>query len=109
MILLGLEEGMHMTELEKSPNWDAYKDSVGFIEEGFPFKEGFPKEASSCSRKLYTLIFRDGSRLLGAPDYSRQYRAEGTQWRIVEGGFAWLDQHVVVAWCEVGPDQPQAA
>lgn len=96
---------INMSNLEKSPNWDNVKDSQGFIEEGFPFNEGFPQRASAYGDSEYTLVFRDGTRLTGYPDYSRMYMAEGVEWKIKQpSSFRGLAQHVIAAWCE-NPEQ----
>ncbi len=90
-----------MTEIEKSQHWDDLKDSTGFIEEGFPFDEGFPKDTSPNNNKDYTLVFRDGTRLTGSPDYSSQYSTEGMAWRIHQPSeFSTLGRQVIAAWCE---------
>jgi hypothetical protein len=91
---------------EQSPNWGVLKDSIGFIEEGFPFQEGFPKGASPTTMPEYVIIFRDGQRLRATVDFSTQNRAEGLNWRVKshsEIGF--LGQHAVAAWCEAPVEQ----
>lgn len=97
-----------MTDIEKSPNWDARKDSVGRIDEGFPFDEGFPRNAFNDSAKEYSLIFVDGTRLTGRPDYSRMYMSEGIEWEIKPPSeFRGLARHVIAAWCENQTPEPE--
>ena len=88
--------------LEQSPNWAILKDSEGFIEEGFPFNEGFPRGASPEGTTEYEIIFRTGERFRSIVDFSTQYRAEGLRWAIKQPSQTRsLNQFVVAAWCEV--------
>lgn len=84
----------------QSPNWDKYQDlpKNTFVEEGFPFHEGWPPERGPSGRlnDKYELISRNGTRYIGLVDYSCQYRAEGIEWRTLEGEV--VDKGVVVAW-----------
>ena len=85
-------------EKQQSPNWERYKDAEGKIN-GFPFKEGFPTGGPfGTVNKMYEIITGDGSRYRAIPDYSRQYYAEGIQWRTTEGET--LDKFFVAAWRE---------
>ena len=93
-----------MTEvkLEQSPNWEKHKNTQGFIEEGFPFHEGFPRNIrrSSGELSLFTLITRDGERHVAEVDTSTQYRAEGLNWTTYPERRV-IYPHTVVAWNEL--------
>jgi hypothetical protein len=83
----------------QSPNWDKYKDwpSGAFINEGFPFDEGWPSGGPYGNQDvMYEVITRDGVRHDAKVDYTTQYRSEGLQWRTNKGET--LYKEVVVAW-----------
>ncbi|HSV95115.1 MAG TPA: hypothetical protein VLH94_04070 [Spirochaetia bacterium] len=86
-----------MADLQKSPSWDKANMLEGFfVRTGYPFKEKFPQDYSG---KTFTLITRDGKRHEGVRvDDSRQYAAEGKQWRNCFGDT--IDDYVVVCWIE---------
>jgi hypothetical protein len=89
-------------ELQQSPNWDNLKDSEGFIEDGFPFREGFPR-VGPLDNAVFLIIFRTGERLQSRVDFSTQYRAEGLRWE-VGPPLNSLSQQVVAAWRELAPE-----
>ncbi len=89
-------------ELQQSPNWDNFKDRDDFIEEGFPFHEGFPSEGPRDNTE-FQVIFRSGKRLRARIDFSTQYKAEGLRWQ-VGPPLNSLSEHVVAAWCELAPE-----
>lgn len=67
---------------QQSKDWDKYKDVHSFIHDCFPFKAGIP---SMYGGKTYTIITRDGKHHTGSRiDDSRQYQAEGIEWRTKE-------------------------
>ena len=99
-----------MSALNKpqSTNWNTLKDSTGFIEEGFPFREGFPATGPSDNTE-FALIFRNGERLRARVDFSTQYRAEGLRWEITAPPdselIGWrVGQQAVAAWSEIQPE-----
>ena len=87
-------------EPQQSPNWEARNSHQGFMEDGFPFNEGFPRFWYSNSERLqFTVITREGRRETAVVDASTQYRAEGLNW------LTWPDKrivtrHTVIAWQE---------
>jgi hypothetical protein len=90
--------------LEQSINWDKYCESSRFIEEGFPFDEGFPKNCGPTDDKIYQLIARTGERYLAEVDFSTQYRAEGLNWKRLDRGTNY-DKGLIVAWREINIDR----
>lgn len=90
-----------MTEKQQSKNWEKYKDISSFVAEGFPFDEGFPKGGPfGNADKIYEIILRNGTKVDAQVDYSTQYRAEGLNWRCLEGTFSSVDRFIVLAWKE---------
>jgi hypothetical protein len=81
--------------LAQSPNWEARKTVTTFLGAGFPFDEGFPQMYKG---KVYTIITRNGEHLLAMVNDSRQYRAEGMEWRASTGRD--IDRVMVIAWKE---------
>lgn len=85
-----------MADLQQSTNWEIRKSFQGFLEDGFPFDEGFP---GFYRGKTFTLITRNGTRHTGATvDDSRQYMFEGVEWRTRSRSV--VSRGVVIAWCE---------
>lgn len=81
-----------------SPHWEERKSFTGFMEDGFPFDEGFPTSNFNPMYK-YTLIIRNGRQIEDAiVDPSTQYRAEGLAWRSANNEH--IPGHIVIAWCE---------
>jgi hypothetical protein len=66
--------------------WDRWTGMSGSI-----FDEGFP----IARDEEYTIVLGNGRRLTATLDLSRQYGAEGIQWRTNEGTF---HKFVVAAW-----------
>lgn len=92
-------------EPQQSPNWEGRKDHQGFMDEGFPFREGFPRLIYKrfgwpyAEPLLFTVITRDGGRETAVVDTTTESRNEGLTWR------TWPDRrvvapHTVVAWQE---------
>ncbi len=101
----------------KSKNWDKFKNTTTFVQDGFPFDEGFPPLAMG---RAYHIVTRDGTHYLAEVDFSTQYRAEGKEWKTVsrrESDGSWrrcqrqVYAHVVLCWMlhESEPASPQAA
>ena len=98
---------MSMYQKQESPRWIEFNNySAGFIENGFPFNEGFPKTPYDIEHARFELLLRSGERCQAIVDYSRQYRAEGLEWlaltstKIFEPGRN-IGKQVVVAWKEL--------
>lgn len=87
----------NVSEPQKSPNWDSRQNISQFVEEGFPFDEGWP-ECGPGDDKVFELVTRDGQRHDARVDFSTQYRAEGLQWRTLSREVIY--KHVVIAWRE---------
>jgi hypothetical protein len=87
-----------VSEPQKSPHWDERQHVTSFVEEGFPFDEGFPR-CGPGDGMVFDLITRDGQRHLAQVDFSTQYRAEGKKWYDVADGCA-IFRCVVLAWRE---------
>jgi len=86
-----------MSEIQKSPNWDKRCDFQGFLREGFPFDEGWPK-CGPGDGMTFDLVLRDGEKCQAYVDFSTQHRAEGLQWRRLTGQS--VSRSVVIAWRE---------
>jgi hypothetical protein len=92
---------------QASQHWKQYQDySGGFINEGFPFNEGFPKIAYDIPNAHFELVLRTGERCTAIVDYLMQYRAEGLEWLTLTAtkNFAketHLGNQLVVAWREL--------
>lgn len=88
-----------MAEKQQSPSWNLYESHLGPVHEGFPFNEGFPAGGPlGTAERSYELLICNGERVQARPDYSRQYAAEGLQWKTTKG--VTLEKHVVAAWKE---------
>lgn len=87
---------------KQSPNWDKFQNRIGFISEGFPFKEGFPpsKENTTSNNKdqFYDLRLRSGEIVTGRPSYSPFEGGGAVEWRIENGKS--VNPAIVVAWKE---------
>lgn len=97
--------------VEKSPNWDEFlikakcllqrsqifgRPLQGHQIPGYPFRQDLPE----CDLfGEYEIILPTGEILRATVDYSTQYRAEGINWRLMNGKF--VDRYSVVAWRKV--------
>ena len=81
--------------MQQSRNWVARKHVRWFVNDGFPFDEGWP----TCTpTDEFKVILRDGEVCKARVDFSTQYRAEGKKWRTHDGRT--FGKQVVIAWCE---------
>jgi hypothetical protein len=83
-----------MTQQE-SPRWGAVQNIARFVDEGYPFNEGFPV-GHVLDGNLYSLKLRDGSLVSARVNYSRQYRAEGLTWEQENGEP--VSRSIVMGW-----------
>lgn len=90
-----------MTEntLQESKNWNKNAQFRGhFIEEGYPFQEGYPRYDYG---KTFTLITRDGEVHNHVKvDHSTECRAEGLIWRGNYGQGEAIYKETVLCWIE---------
>lgn len=81
---------------QQSPNWDAHSAVAeqllsGQMIPGFPFDEGVPADPTAT----YEIVLRNGEKLKAHVDLSRQYAAEGRQWRANGDTY---NRYVVACW-----------
>ena len=85
-----------MTDSAKSPAYDKFASHDGsFIEDGFPFQEGFPVSGRACE-----ILHRTGVWLPAKVDTSTQYTADGLRWSAGHG-FGRVSEYVIAAWREL--------
>jgi hypothetical protein len=85
--------------LQQSKNWDKYINGELEIKFGNIIESGFPRYFyhGGCVPIKFKLVLWDGDIIENATiDDSRQYYAEGIEWRDSKGGVIY--PHLVVAW-----------
>jgi hypothetical protein len=87
-----------MSELQKSINWDDRENIMGFLDDGFPFDEGWP-QCGPGETKFFDIITRNGQKHTAYIDFSTQYRAEGLNWFSLSIGSI-VSEFTVIAWRE---------
>ena len=88
--------------IQQSKNWEQ-RNAIAFQGvrfQGFPFMEGLPKNRMGT----YEIILADGERAQAMLDLSTQYRAEGIQWRTLDGRI--FHPHVIACWRSVEIQEP---
>ena len=96
-----------MTDLQQSEHWEERKGVFGNYDPeywkmeypGFPFNEPWPRWYRG---KLFEILTYRGRRLQAIVDDSRQYRAEGLEWRTRSGP---VGKHLVIAWRELPEEE----
>lgn len=73
-----------MLELQKSPNWDKHCNDEYPVIKNHTYREDWPK-CCPGDGTAFELIMTDGTKHTARVDFSKQYCAEGKQWRTLSG------------------------
>lgn len=118
MIVNASERNLKMSEKQKSPNWEkiekqdeklSLQDRVSKalgdkLYDGFPYGESFPKTPYYIETARFNLIvpttnWNGIQEVEAVVDYSRQYMAEGLEWKPTNKSRN-ISSELVIAWYE---------